>query len=283
MNRNHSSAHCRAATRRQFLQVAGAGAAFAYVGGVGFAAAKKLPLKLGLASYSTRKFDLDKTIVMAKQCGLGYLCLKSMHLPLEATPEQIAAAVAKVKSAGLVLYGCGVVSMGKEQQVQQAFEYAKKAGMKVIVAMPQPAMLPVVEKMVKQYDICVAIHNHGPGDKVWPTPDVIMEKIAPLDKRIGLCIDIGHTVRVGADLLALTKKYAERIHDVHMKDVTEATPKGKSTICGRGIIDLPGFLRVLIATKYAGVVSFEYEDEPENPLPGLEASVKYVQGLLGKM
>ena len=155
--------------------------------------------------------------------------------------------------------------------------------MTVIVAMPAPAVLPQVEAAVKKFDIRVAIHNHGPGDKVWPTPDVIMDKIAPLDKRIGLCVDIGHTVRVGANLLALTRKYAARIHDIHIKDVTAATPKGKSTIAGRGVIDLPGFLRVLVETKYAGVVSFEYEDEPDNPLPGLEASVKYVRSLMAKL
>lgn len=283
MTFDHAMVERRAATRREFLQAATAGAALAGLSSTAFAAAKKPPLKLGLASYSTRKFTLEQTIDMAKHCGLDYLCLKSMHLPLDAAPDQIAAAVAKVKQAGLTLYGCGVVSMTKPEQIAQAFQYAKTAGMKVIVAMPAPALLPQVEAAVQKFNIQVAIHNHGPGDKTWPTPDVIMDKIAPLDKRIGLCIDIGHTVRVGADLLALARKYAARIHDIHMKDVTEATPKGKSTIAGRGVIDIPGFLRVLVETKYAGVVSFEYEDEPENPLPGMEASVKYVREAMAKL
>ena len=220
---------------------------------------------------------------MTKQAGLQYICLKSMHLPLESTPEQIAVAVAKIKQAGLILNGCGVVAMTKEAQVQQAFDYAKAAGMRVIVAMPQPAMLPLVNQMVQKYDIRVAIHNHGPGDKVWPTPDLIIDKISSLDQRVGLCIDIGHTVRAGADLLAMTEKYAGRLYEIHMKDVSGATAKAKEVVVGKGVIDIPGFLRVLKKVHYDGVVSFEYESAEPDPLPGLLASVEYVKHVLATL
>jgi sugar phosphate isomerase/epimerase len=277
-------------SRREFLHVVGAGAAVActtHISGAAraaetqpAAAAEKLGLKLGVASYTFRKFDLDKTLAMTKQAGLQYICLKSMHLPLESTPEQIAAAVAKIKQTGLILNGCGVVYMAKDSQVQQAFDYAKAAGMRVIVASPKPEMLPLVNQMVKKYDIRVAIHNHGPSDKVWPTPDVIIDKIGSLDPRVGLCIDIGHTVRAGANLLAMTEKYADRLFDIHMKDVTAATAKAKEVVVGRGVIDIPGFLRILLKTHYDGVVSFEYEDDASNPMPGLTASVEYVKHVL---
>jgi sugar phosphate isomerase/epimerase len=292
MNVNATPDGDREPTRRHFLQAAGIGAATMACAGRGWAAAptaaapapacsrKPAKLTLGLASYSLRNFDLDKTIAMTRRAGLGHICFKSMHLPLESTPEQIAAAVEKTKAAGLVLYGCGVVTMRKPAEVQQAFDYAKAAGMTTIVAMPLPEMLPLVNEKVQQYDIKIAIHNHGPGDKVWPTPQSAYEKIQHLDKRVGLCMDIGHTVRAGIDPVETTAKCADRLYEIHMKDVTAATAKGKTTQVGRGIIDVPNFLRALIKIHYAGVVAFEYEEEANDPLPGLAESVGYTKGVL---
>jgi sugar phosphate isomerase/epimerase len=275
--------------RRQFLVVAGA----AMAGGSRAAAqesgpttggvrrpAAKLPFELGLASYTLRKFPLDKTLAMTRRVGLKYICLKSFHLPLEAKPEEIAAAAAKVKAAGLVLYGCGVVSMGKPAEVDQAFDYAKAAGMKTIVASPKPELLSLVEKKVYEYGIQVAIHNHGPGDKTYPTPKSIYEKVSGLDKRIGICMDIGHTLRIGADPTESTEKYADRLLDVHIKDVSAADPKGQTVEVGRGVIDIPGFLRALVRIKYCGIVSFEHEKDENDPLAGLAESVGYVRGVL---
>ena len=280
-------------TRRHFLQWTGAAAASlaATTPGLVRAAAPAEPsppdrpargqsLKLGVASYTFRKFKLDKVLAMTKRAGLKYICLKSFHLPLDAKPDEIADVVKKVADAGLVLYGGGVIAMTTEAQVSQAFDYAKAAGMKVIVAGPTEAMLPRIEQKIKEYDIAVAIHNHGPGDKHFPTPEIAYGKVKNLDRRFGLCIDIGHTVRIGADLVASTEKYADRIFDIHMKDVTEATPKGRCIQCGRGVIDLPGFLRALVKAKYAGVVSYEYEIDDDDPLPGLAECVGYTKGVL---
>jgi len=244
---------------------------------------KKYPFKLGLASYSLRKFDLDKTLEMTKRVALDYICLKSMHLPMEATPDQIDQAAAKVKAAGLILYGCGVVGMKNAQEVDQAFNYAKRAGMSTIVAAPSPEVLPLLDQKVKQFGIQIAIHNHGPGDKTWPTPQTIYEKINHLDRRIGLCMDIGHTLRIGADPIASAERYADRLYDVHVKDVTAPTPKGSTLQCGRGAIDLVRFLRTLKKINYQGVLSFEYEADGDDPLPGLAESVGYIRGVMAAM
>ena len=191
-------------TRRHFLQWAGIGAAASLAAGSGLAqgaAAADQPaaqphagqaLKLGLASYTFRQFSLDQTLAMTKRVGLKYICLKDNHLPMNSTPEQLAEAAAKAKAAGLDLYGCGVVYMNKPAEVDRAFEYAKGAGMKVIVGVPTHELLALVNERVQQYDIRVAIHNHGPVDKLYRTPDVAYEKVKNLDRRIGLCLDIGH-------------------------------------------------------------------------------------------
>ena len=279
-------------SRRQFFQRAGAGAAVSLAtAGRGLAAPGPAegttppgqparPFSLGIASYTFKDFSLDQTLAMTARVGLKQVCLKSFHLSLESTPDEIAQAAAKVKKAGLVLYGGGVISMRNEKEVNQAFDYAKAAGMTTIVGVPVPDLLPLVNEKVRQYDIRVAIHNHGPGDKVYPAPENAYEKIKGLDKRIGLCIDIGHTLRYAVDPVRAAKQFADRLLDIHIKDVTAASAAGKTVEIGRGIIDIPNFLRTLVEIRYAGVVAFEFEKDPKDPLAGLAESVGYVRGVL---
>lgn len=240
----------------------------------------KPKFELGLASYTLRKFDLDKTLEMTKRVGLKHIAFKDFHLSLDSSPEQIGEVVAKVKDAGLNLYGGGVIYMRNEQQVHQAFDYAKAAGMKVIIGVPEPDLLSLVDQKVKEYDIKVAIHNHGPSDEVYPVPASAYEKIKDLDKRIGLCNDIGHTIRAGVDPSVSIENYADRLYDVHIKDVTAANAKGGAVEVGRGVIDIPRVLWTLMKIGYAGVVSFEYEKDADDPLPGLAESVGYTKGVL---
>ncbi|MEE8453116.1 MAG: sugar phosphate isomerase/epimerase family protein [Thermoguttaceae bacterium] len=274
-------------SRRAFLKTAGIGTVVSLAslgsGAVPTAVAADRPrrkFQLALASYTTRKFDLDETLAMANRVGLEAICLKSFHLPLDATPEEIAAVVAKTKDAGITLYGGGVIGLKNQQQIDQAFDYAKAAGMTKIIGGPTPDMLPAIDKKVKQYDIQVCIHNHGPGDTHFPTPETAYDLVKQFDERIGFCHDIGHTKRVGGDPAAITKKCADRILDFHIKDVTEATKSGHATPCGRGVIDLPTMLRTLDEIDYQGYVAFEYEENADDPLPGLAESVGYVRGVL---
>jgi inosose dehydratase len=279
-------------TRREFFQWAGLGATASLAAGSGFAkepapaeerAGKQAPKRrfaLGLASYTFRNFSLDKCLAMTARVGLRHICLKDFHLPLGSTPEQIAQAAAKVKAAGIDLYGGGVIYMGSPAEVARAFDYAKAAAMRTIVGVPLPDVLGLVNEKVQQYDIRVAIHNHGPGDKVYPTPETAYTKIKDLDRRIGLCIDIGHTARAGVDPSRAAEQFADRLLDIHMKDVTAATARGTTVEAGRGAIDIPRFLRTLDRIGYAGMVSFEFEKDAADPLPGLAESVGYVRGVL---
>jgi inosose dehydratase len=276
-------------SRRQFIKIASVGALASLThtkstlaqGSRSTARGKaKYRFQLGLASYTLREFNLEDTLAMTKRLGLKYICFKSVHLPLDSPPDQIRSVVAKVEDAGLILYGGGVIYMRNQDQVHQAFDYAKTAGMKVIVGVPAPELLSLVNKKVQQYDIKVAIHNHGPGDKTYPTPAEIYGKIKDLDKRIGLCHDIGHTIRVGLDPIAMSQKYADRLLDIHMKDVSQATSRGHAVEIGRGVIDIPRFLRMLVKIDYSGIVSFEYEKDAKDPMAGLAESVGYVRGVM---
>lgn len=240
-------------------------------------------IKLGLASYSLREFSLDETLDMTKKVGLQYIALKSIHLPLNIDSEGMKTALDKISKSGIVLYGGGVIYMKNETEVNQAFEYAKAAGMNTIIGVPMPETLELVEKKVKECDIRVAIHNHGPGDKVYPTPETIHANIKDRDPRIGICIDIGHTTRSGVDPSEAIEQYADRLLDLHIKDVNKATADGATVEIGRGIIDIPRVLKTLLKIKYDGVTSFEYEKDGKNPLPGLAESVGYVKGVLATL
>jgi sugar phosphate isomerase/epimerase len=243
----------------------------------------KLPLELALASYTTREFSLDETINMARRVGLYHLGLKSFHLPLDASEAECKAAANKIRNAGIDFYSVGVIYMNKKEEVEQAFNYAKACGIRIIVGVPAHDLLPYTEEMIKQYDIMLAIHNHGPGDNVYPTVPGIYDKIKNMDKRMGICMDIGHVVRLDRDPVAELNQCFDRIFDIHIKDVDKRTPEGEAVEAGRGIIDLPGFLRGLIGLKYQGIVAFEYEKDPNDPLPGLAESVGYIRGVLASI
>jgi inosose dehydratase len=272
--------------RKAFLQVAGMGLAASLAPFPSSAAfpqqdqTKGKTLLLGLASYTLHKFNLDQTLAAVKKIGLTHLALKDVHMAMDSSPAELQAIAAKVKAAGLQLYGAGVIYMKTEAEVSRAFEYAKNAGIKMIIGVPSHPLLPYVDKLVKQYDIRLAIHNHGPGDEVYPSPESVYTRIKNLDKRIGLCIDIGHTQRIGQDPAKMALKYADRLYDIHIKDVTGSTKEDKPLEIGRGVIDIPEFLRTLIKINYKGVVAFEYEKDATDPVPGLAESVGYVKGVL---
>lgn len=272
--------------RRGFLESAGMGVSALVLGPSlsGLAPADRTggvaPFKLGLASYTFREFTLDQTVAFCLRVGLPRISLKDFHLPLDLADGDIRAAAAKVRGAGLDLYGCGVVYMTSEAEARRAFHYARTAGMSLIIGVPDHGLLDLCQDLVRETDISMAIHNHGPGDKLYPTPKSVLERISGFDPRIGLCLDIGHTVRVGVDPVAAAREAGARLLEVHLKDVTEASPSGKEVEVGRGVIDVLGLLRALIEMGFTGTAAFEYEKDEKDPLPGLAESVGYVRGIL---
>jgi inosose dehydratase len=275
-------------SRRNFLQRAAAGMVAAVVaprltGCEGIPENKKMGserIQLGMASYTFREFNLDDTIAMTKRLGLTRIAFKDFHLPLDSSLEEIQKVAEKVKIAGLELYGGGVIYMTNEHEVHRAFLYAQTAGMKVIIGVPDHALLGLVEEKVQETGIKLAIHNHGPGDERYPGPKEAYEKIKNMDPRMGLCIDAGHTMRNGVDPAEAITQFADRLHDVHIKDVTEATKAGSTIEIGRGIIDIPKVLRALLKIQYKGTASFEFEKDGKDPMPGVAESLGFVKGIL---
>jgi sugar phosphate isomerase/epimerase len=236
--------------------------------------------KVGMAGYTFAKFDIDKTLETMEKCDVHYLCIKDFHLPLNSTDEQIATFHAKLKAKGITGYGVGPIYMRSKEEIDQAFEYAKRVGVKLIVGVPNYELLPYVDQKVKEYDFKYAIHLHGPDMPLYPDADDVWDHVKDLDPRIGMCLDIGHDTRNGKDPVQDLKKYRSRVFDIHIKDVTAPTKQGYSVEIGRGIIDFPAFVRALREVGYSGMCSLEHERNMDNPFMGIAESIGYFRGVI---
>ncbi|MCJ7447234.1 MAG: sugar phosphate isomerase/epimerase [Bacteroidales bacterium] len=276
-------------SRRQFLKLSGTGVLAAGVSSVyGFNLSPLPPKKatspdtftVGMAGYTFREFNVEKTIEMMKRIGVTNLSLKDFHMPLNSTREQINAVIGKFNSGGINVYTVGVIYMKTRESVDQAFEYAKMAGVRMIVGAPNYELLPHVEEKIKEYDFKLAIHNHGPDNPLYPNATDIWDHIKDLDPRIGICIDIGHTTRDGQDPSVDITRYKSRIYDIHIKDVDKASKEGKTIEMGRGIIDIPRVIATLRKINYSGECSLEFEKDMKDPLAGIAESIGYFKGVM---
>jgi inosose dehydratase len=237
--------------------------------------------KAGVASYTLRKFPLEAAIRSIQRVGLSYVSIKDFHLPLNSTPEERRSVAARFKEAGITPLSCGNITMENDAaNVRRAFEYARDVGLPTIVCSPHPDSMPILDAMVKEFDIRLAIHNHGPEDKRFPSPYDVWKAVERYDRRIGLCIDVGHTARAKVDPAEAIRRCRERLYDLHIKDIDSTAPDGKTVEGGRGVLDLGAILRALLQVGYPHLLSFEYEKDQDDPLPGLSETVGYTKGLL---
>jgi sugar phosphate isomerase/epimerase len=277
-------------SRRDLLRSGGlAAAAFAAPSGLTSlaraqpSANEASPLRLGLASYTFRNFTRAQLIAFMKQLNVSELNAKDVkdHLPMD--PQQEATALADYAAAGVKLHAAGAIYFPKDEDadIRTKFEYCKRAGIGVIVAGdPAPETLPRLEKFVKEYDIRIAIHNHGPEDKLWHSPLDVLKAVTGLDPRIGCCIDVGHTVRAGTDVVQAIHEAGPRLFNLHMKDLTSFQDKESQVAVGDGIMPVRKMFEALIASRYTGFVDLEYEIHPDDPMPGVISSFAYMRGIL---
>jgi sugar phosphate isomerase/epimerase len=281
-------------SRRSFLQSSALAAAAISAGAAESIAqsARKTEalaeIRLGLASYTFRNFSRAQLIEFMKQLQLTDLNVKDAkdHLPSTSTAAEDAA-FADYSAAGIKLHAAGTISLTKpdDADIHAKFEYCKRAGIGIMVAGdPTHESLPIIEKYVKQYDIRVAIHNHGPEDKLYfPSPLDVLKAIKNMDPRIGCCIDLGHTLRTGTDPIAAIHTVGARLFDLHIKDLAQADKKESQVAVGRGVMPVRGIFEALMAIKYKGFVDLEYEINADNPMPGVIESFAYMRGVLAGM
>ncbi|MFP5204528.1 MAG: sugar phosphate isomerase/epimerase family protein [Acidobacteriota bacterium] len=248
-------------------------------------AGKPCPIRLGLASYTFRNFTRAQLIGFMKQLNVTSLNAKDTkdHLPMDPAAEALA--LADYKAAGIRLHAAGAIYFKDEDDdIRNKFEYAQRAAIPVIVVGdPTPDMLPRIEKFVEQYDIRVAIHNHGPEDKYFPSPFDVLKAVRNMDPRMGCCIDVGHASRAGANLVDAVHAAGPRLYNLHVKDLADLHAKASQVAVGEGVLPFRELFQALIATGYKGYVDLEYEVHADDPMPGVISSYAYMRGMLTGM
>ncbi|MGA3034328.1 MAG: TIM barrel protein [Terracidiphilus sp.] len=279
-------------SRRSFLQSGAVGAACTVLGAPSAlaeavpASGKPSPIKLGLASYTFRNFTRAQLIGFMQQLGVRDLNCKDAkdHLPMEPAAE--AQALADYAAANIKLHAAGVVGFSKDddEDIRSKVEYAKRAGIGVIVAGdPTPGSLKRIERFVREYDIRIAIHNHGPEDESFPSPFDVLKSVKELDPRIGCCIDVGHAARANANLVDAIHATGARLYNMHVKDLANMHDKESQVAVGRGVLPFREMFQALIEIDYKGFVDLEYEIHPDDPMPGVIESFAFMRGILDGM
>ncbi|MDR0538166.1 MAG: sugar phosphate isomerase/epimerase [Tannerellaceae bacterium] len=243
------------------------------------AAYKANPFFIGMAGYTFVNFDLETTLRTMQRLDVRFLCIKDFHLPFDSTVEQIQAFHEKCAEFNVKGYAVGPIYMKSEAEVDRAFAYAKRVGVTMIVGVPNYDLLPYVDKKVKEYDFRLAIHLHGPDIATYPDAKDVWEHTKGLDRRLGMCLDIGHDLRNGCDPVEDLKKYHSRVFDIHIKDVTDSSKAGRAIEFGRGKIDFPAFVKALRAVKYSGSCSLEYEKDMKDPFIGIAEAIGYFRAV----
>jgi len=250
------------------------------------AAAESSDIKLSVASYSFREFQRDLAIKYTKELGVKYIDIKEFHLPQNDSKKDLQAGRKKFDAAGLTVVGGGNISL-KEEDVdglRPHFEYAKICGFPMMICAPTRTNLKNVEKLAIEYNMQIAIHNHGPEDaKFFPTPQSVLELVKDMDPRMGLCIDIGHTARTGVDVVESIALAGPRLHEIHCKDLKDFKNKDSQVPCGDGIMPFPKIFAQLKKQGYTGVCSLEYEINGDDPMPGMQKSFSYMRGVIAGM
>jgi sugar phosphate isomerase/epimerase len=277
-------------SRRDFARTAALTAGTLSTSASAFALSQNSPsagdsslIRLGVASYTFRNFTRAQLIIFMKQLRVFALNPKDAkdHLPMD--PQAEKSALADYAAAGIALHAAGVVYFDKDDDadIRAKFEYAKRASVPVIVAGdPTLQILPRLEKFAREYDMRIAIHNHGPEDRLWPSPLEVLRAVKNMDPRLGCCIDVGHTVRAGVDVVQAIHAAGPRLFNLHMKDLASFKDKDSQVPVGEGQMLVRKIFEALIAQKYPGFVDLEYEVHPDDPMPGVIASFAYMRGLL---
>lgn len=239
-------------------------------------------IRLAVATYSLRAFSRAQAINITRELGIQYVNVKSFHMPYYLSKEDLAAARADFEEAGLEIVSGGNVSLQSEDEgyIRRHLEYAKNAGIPIVVCAPTTTNLKLVEKHARDLDLKIAIHNHGPEDKYFPNGASVLKLVKDMDPRMGLCYDIGHACRTGANVIEELQAAGDRLHDIHIKDLTDFSDRGSQVAVGQGKIPVADIFMALKKMRYRGVVGLEYEIHAATPQRGMDASFSYMRGIL---
>lgn len=258
-------------SRREFL---GAAAGAAAIFGAGRLVRAAEPANryggfdLGMQSYTLREFKVDRALEEINKLGLASVEFFDAHFSSKSSDADIEAMKSKTKALSIKMMGHGVNPFGADHEANRRwFVFARKAGIKNISADPSEAAFDSLDKLCEEFQIRIAIHNHGPGARYDKITDVL-NAIRGHHPLIGACADLGHYIRSGEDPVRAINLFEGRLFGIHLKDFAEQKARTKGVILGRGHLDVVGVFRALKQVNFPpdGCLSLEYEENPQDPL-----------------
>ena len=252
---------------------------------VGAVRAESYEPKVGLQTWTCRNMSFDQVVEFAVKHKLKYLEMTAAHFDPNGSPEETKRKRAILEDKGLVFYSFGVAgtSANKEEN-RKLFVFAKAMGMKLIVVEPknEAAIWDNLEELVKEYDIKLAIHNHG-ITSVYGNPETVKKILDSRDKRIGVCLDVGHVTGAGFDVAKVFREYEGRVWDIHLKDKKTEQADGKDVILdvpiGRGQANCKDLFVELKKAKWDGVLAIETDNATfaQEPTDYVLSALRYVK------
>jgi sugar phosphate isomerase/epimerase len=270
-------------TRRDLLRGLGASAALSCLPGRLFAQGDPAyaGFNMGLQSYTLRAFDFEQTLGHLKDLGLKYGQFIGKHIPITDDKSKIESMKQKLRDAGITILSWGVQGFTKDvEKTKKSFEFAKAMGFSVYSASPSADSFESLATLTKEYGIKIAIHNHGPDDKTYGRLEQIQKAVEKWPVEIGACVDTGHVLRTGENPVDWIKALGPRVHDVHLKDFSDAHTEH---ILGKGKLDVVGVLKALKDVKFSGILAVEYELNEKNPIADVREGLAVVREACKKL
>ncbi len=271
-------------SRRGFLAAGVATCAAASPLGVLAREAAAADLNLGIQLYSLRGYKVDEAMKHARDIGFRFVEFYGDMYPVNSDAAAIATMKKKLADLGLTISAHGVNGFGGDADAnRKVFEFAKAAGIPCISADPSPEAFKSLDELVKEFDIKIAIHNHGPKHRYNKVVDVL-KAIEGHDARIGACADLGHYIRSGEKPTEVIRLLKGRLYGIHLKDFKEMQDQTTGVILGKGHLDVPAVMAALVQTGFPknGALSLEYEENPQNPLDDIRQCYAVASDALAK-
>jgi sugar phosphate isomerase/epimerase len=243
------------------------------------AAPKYAGFRMGMQTYTFRNFPVDQALQMIHDLDVPTVELFEAHFPSRSTPEQITAMKDRTKGLGITMLAHGVNPFTKDHEANRRwFEFAKAAGIRNLSGDPTEDSFDSLDKLVAEYDIRIAIHNHGPGARYDKVADVL-NAVKGRHPNIGACADLGHYIRSAEDPVRVINLLEGRLFGIHLKDFATQTADAKGVILGQGHLDIPAVFKALKKVNFPpdACIALEYEEHPENPLEDVKACLAAAQ------
>jgi sugar phosphate isomerase/epimerase len=248
----------------------------------GSSPAANYQLKFGVQTWTLRNLEFDQVVAFAVKHNIKYLEMIGKHMDPYAPPEETMRKKAILDKNGLVCYTFGVNGTSTDKgKNRQLFEFAKLMGISLIIVEPRDMKeWDNLEELVKEYNIRLAIHNHG-LKTTYGNPDTVKRVLAQRDKRIGVCLDVGWVTAAGFDAAQVFKEYQGRVFDVHVKDKTVEKKDGqevvRDVVLGTGETNLKGLFQAMQAENWDGVLALETDQNLQDPTDYVLHAMKFVQ------